>query len=54
MKEGGEGEEEGGETLPMIQLASFALHKLFSEWEYEGHKVPQLRTPSTSVRSRAV
>ncbi|XP_063536704.1 double-stranded RNA-specific editase 1 isoform X2 [Cydia strobilella] len=31
------------ETLPMIQLASFALHKLFSEWEYEGVKVPQLK-----------
>ncbi|XP_045773397.1 double-stranded RNA-specific editase B2-like isoform X2 [Maniola jurtina] len=45
--EGGEGEEE--ETLPMIQLASFALHKLFAEWEYEGHKVPQLRIPNASV-----
>lgn len=31
------------EALPMIQLASFALHKLFTEWEYEGHKVPQLK-----------
>lgn len=31
------------EELPMIQLASFALHKLFSEWELEGHRVPQLR-----------
>ncbi|XP_073956598.1 double-stranded RNA-specific editase 1-like [Choristoneura fumiferana] len=35
------GEAEG--ALPMIQLASFALHKLFSEWEYEGVKVPQLK-----------
>ncbi|XP_026313994.1 uncharacterized protein LOC113225796 isoform X6 [Hyposmocoma kahamanoa] len=34
------------EALPMIQLASFALHKLFSEWEYEGHKVPQLKPSS--------
>lgn len=40
-----QGEEEPiEETLPMIQLASFALHKLFSEWEFEGHKVPQLKT----------
>ncbi|CAH0585407.1 unnamed protein product [Chrysodeixis includens] len=31
------------EALPMIQLASFALHKLFTEWEYEGHKVPALK-----------
>ncbi|XP_063624485.1 double-stranded RNA-specific editase 1 isoform X2 [Cydia splendana] len=35
--------ESEAETLPMIQLASFALHKLFSEWEYEGVKVPQLK-----------
>ncbi|XP_026761752.2 uncharacterized protein LOC113520578 isoform X2 [Galleria mellonella] len=41
------GDEE--ETLPMIQIASFALHKLFLEWEYAGHKVPQLRPPSISV-----
>ncbi|CAG9787011.1 unnamed protein product [Diatraea saccharalis] len=41
------GEEE--EPLPMIQLASFALHKLFSEWEFEGHKVPALRPPSAST-----
>ncbi|KAG6456478.1 hypothetical protein O3G_MSEX009744 [Manduca sexta] len=26
------------EAVPMIQLASFALHKLFTEWECEGHK----------------
>ncbi|XP_037294394.1 uncharacterized protein LOC115447541 isoform X2 [Manduca sexta] len=31
------------EAVPMIQLASFALHKLFTEWECEGHKVPQLK-----------
>ncbi|XP_069359616.1 double-stranded RNA-specific editase 1 isoform X2 [Maniola hyperantus] len=42
----GEGEEE---TLPMIQLASFALHKLFAEWEYEGHRVPQLKSSNASV-----
>ncbi|XP_063364001.1 double-stranded RNA-specific editase 1 [Cydia amplana] len=41
---GGDGANgEAEETLPMIQLASFALHKLFSEWEYEGVKVPQLK-----------
>ncbi|XP_061383851.1 double-stranded RNA-specific editase 1-like isoform X2 [Danaus plexippus] len=31
------------EAMPMIQLASFALHKLFSEWEGSGHRVPQLK-----------
>ncbi|CAG5045527.1 unnamed protein product [Parnassius apollo] len=44
-----EGEEMEEETLPMIQLASFALHKLFCEWEVEGFKVPQLRPVTTSV-----
>ncbi|XP_063825869.1 double-stranded RNA-specific editase B2-like isoform X2 [Ostrinia nubilalis] len=37
------------DPLPMIQLASYALHKLFSEWEYDGHKVPQLRPASASA-----
>ncbi|XP_004923687.1 uncharacterized protein LOC101741377 isoform X2 [Bombyx mori] len=37
------------EPLPMIQLASFALHKLFSEWEGEGYKVPLLRPAAASV-----
>ncbi|XP_059050160.1 double-stranded RNA-specific editase B2-like [Achroia grisella] len=46
----GESEEE---TLPMIQIASFALHKLFLEWEYAGHKVPQLRPPPVSCESEA-
>ncbi|XP_047533286.1 double-stranded RNA-specific editase B2 isoform X3 [Vanessa atalanta] len=47
----GEGESEE-ESLPMIQLASYALHKLFAEWEYEGHKVPNLR-PASSVAEGA-
>ncbi|XP_052741554.1 double-stranded RNA-specific editase 1 isoform X2 [Bicyclus anynana] len=42
-----EGEGPAEETLPMIQLASFALHKLFSEWEYDGHRVPQLRASNS-------
>ncbi|KAJ2938035.1 hypothetical protein O0L34_g14489 [Tuta absoluta] len=46
------GEDSEEDPLPMIQLASFALHKLFSEWEYEGHKVPQLK-PSTASISEA-
>lgn len=39
------------EALPMIQLASFALHKLFTEWEYEGHSVPQLKPANHSAVS---
>lgn len=30
--------------VPMLQLASFALHKLFSEWEAEGFEVPFPKT----------
>lgn len=36
------------DQLPMMQLASFALHKLLSEWEAEGYHVPFL---SSNVRS---
>lgn len=34
--------EEGSESgdVPMLQLASFALHKLFAEWENEGFEIP--------------
>lgn len=41
--EGDSANGDSEDSLPMIQLASFALHKLFSEWEYEGVKVPQLK-----------
>ncbi|XP_037937979.1 double-stranded RNA-specific editase 1 isoform X2 [Teleopsis dalmanni] len=30
------------DDLPMINLASFAIYKLFSEWESEGYIVPEL------------
>lgn len=33
-----DGEPSG--DVPMLQLASFALHKLFSEWESEGFEIP--------------
>lgn len=32
--------EEEKDDVPMLQLASFALHKLFSEWEAEGFEIP--------------
>lgn len=31
--------EDKAEDVPMLQLASFALHKLFSEWEAEGFEI---------------
>lgn len=33
-------EEDKTEDVPMLQLASFALHKLFAEWEAEGFEIP--------------
>jgi hypothetical protein len=34
--------DEQEDEVPMIQLASFALHKLFSEWSAEGFEIPDL------------
>lgn len=31
------------EDVPMMQLASYALHKLFAEWEAEGFEIPMPR-----------
>uniref|UniRef100_A0A182W4W3 DRBM domain-containing protein n=1 Tax=Anopheles minimus TaxID=112268 RepID=A0A182W4W3_9DIPT len=43
------------EDLPMEHLASFALHKLFAQWEAEGFEVPFLKTsrPKTTTQSVA-
>ncbi|KAH8329962.1 hypothetical protein KR067_011496 [Drosophila pandora] len=43
--------EEEGESpeddLPMLNLASFAIYKLFAEWEREGYVVPEMHPNST-------
>lgn len=31
------------DDVPMVNLASFAIYKLFTEWENEGYVVPELR-----------
>jgi hypothetical protein len=31
------------DDVPMLHLASFALHKLFSEWESQGYQIPDFR-----------
>lgn len=39
------------DDVPMVNLASFAIYKLFTEWENEGYIVPELRAahpPQTS------
>uniref|UniRef100_A0A6P4EAV2 Uncharacterized protein LOC108041744 isoform X1 n=1 Tax=Drosophila rhopaloa TaxID=1041015 RepID=A0A6P4EAV2_DRORH len=40
--------ESQDDELPMLNLASFAIYKLFSEWEREGFPVPQMH-PSAST-----
>lgn len=32
--------------VPMMHLASFALHKLFSEWQNDGFEIPDLKNTS--------
>ncbi|KAH8266567.1 hypothetical protein KR018_007621, partial [Drosophila ironensis] len=31
------------DNIPMLSLASYAIHKLFSQWEREGYEVPPLK-----------
>lgn len=33
---------EGEDDVPMINLASFAIYKLFSDWEKEGYVIPEM------------
>lgn len=40
--------DDKADDVPMLQLASFALHKLFSEWEAEGFEIP---LPKANVSS---
>lgn len=47
--DGQEGTE--AEEVPMMHLASFALHKLFTEWQAEGFEIPDFRNgPTVSVK----
>lgn len=48
MKEG----ESNSVEVPMMHLASFALHKLFSEWQNEGFEIPDLK--STNQQEKVV
>lgn len=40
---------EDSDDVPMLQLASFALHKLFSEWEADGFEIPFAK-PNVSLQ----
>lgn len=52
MKEGTEQEEV--DDVPMLNLVSFALHKLFTEWEAEGFTVPDFRNGQEAVQQMVV
>jgi hypothetical protein len=43
-----------GEDFPMIHLASFALHKLFSEWQNEGFEIPDMNISAKKLVAAAV
>lgn len=38
--------EEG--EVPMLHLASFALHKLFTEWQADGFEIPDFKMGGTT------
>ncbi|XP_032582102.1 double-stranded RNA-specific editase 1-like isoform X2 [Drosophila sechellia] len=40
------------DDLPMLNLASFAIYKLFTEWEREGYVVPEMH-PSANAAQQA-
>lgn len=47
-----ENDEEG--EVPMLHLASFALHKLFSEWQSEGFEIPDFKIGGTISPTEAM
>lgn len=47
-----ENDEEG--EVPMLHLASFALHKLFSEWQSEGYEIPDFKIGSATLPLEAM
>ncbi|KAH8420314.1 hypothetical protein KR009_009028, partial [Drosophila setifemur] len=48
-----EEEEAPEDDLPMLNLASFAIYKLFAEWERDGYTVPELHPQSQSTQPAA-
>lgn len=43
-----------GEEVPMMHLASFALHKLFTEWQADGFEIPDFRAGHVPTGSHAI
>lgn len=45
----GENSDAPEDDVPMLNLASFAIYKLFAEWEREGYIVPEMHPSSNAV-----
>lgn len=43
MQDSTEEKDDSTEEVPMLHLASFALHKLFSEWQADGFEIPDFK-----------
>jgi len=52
-KENGADGNEETDDVPMINLASFAIYKLFNEWENEGYVVPELHPSAAAAATSA-
>lgn len=46
--DGNDNDNDEEEEVPMLHLASFALHKLFSEWQSEGFEIPDFKIGGTT------
>ena len=47
--ENGDSKENPDEVIPWVNVASFALHKLFSEWQAQGTNIPLDGIPSNAT-----
>lgn len=43
-------ESNDSEEVPMLHLASFALYKLFNEWQNAGFEIPSIKPPKPAVK----
>lgn len=54
MADGNENDNDEEGEVPMLHLASFALHKLFSEWQSEGYEIPDFKIGSGPLALEAM
>lgn len=47
-----ENDDEG--EVPMLHLASFALHKLFTEWQAEGFEIPDFKVAALTAAAAPI